>query len=153
DSAVLPSGKEVWIGQLAEKEKGLYAAMDAEWKYVYSAPDDAEYLIHRGEGEGPACDARECEDHVGEAGARGVLERLRGALQERLRRDGYTEPLAPGESHGWRRYPAPKLAWEPLDEMEDRSTVARGWQYARWNKGGELDRRVDPAKGAYGFGV
>ena len=150
--AALPSGHEVWVGQLAEKEKGLYAAMNGEWKYVYSAPDQREYLMYRGEGEGVERDVSECEDRAGEVGVSGVFERLRGALQERFRRDGYVEPLDEGEANGWRRYERPILAWEALDEMEDRSVVARGWQYARWNKGdGGYDLRLDPVKSRYRF--
>jgi hypothetical protein len=34
--------------------------------------------------------------------------------------------------------------------MEDRSTVTRGWQYARWNQGdGQWDRRRDATKSDY----
>src|SRR5688572_8416253 len=143
----LPAGQEVWTGQLAEKGRGLYAAIDVEWKYVYSAPDQKEYLMRRGEGEGVECDLSECADHADDQGVRGVLERLRGALQERFRRDGYLEPLDESERDGWRRFERPVLAWEALDEMEDRSTVGRGWQYARWNRGDvRYDRRLDPAK-------
>jgi len=154
EQGALPRGREVWVGQLAEKAKGLYAAMDAEWKYVYSAPDQREYLIHRGAGEGAACDQNECADHASATESRGMLERLRAALQGRLRSDGYFEPLDEGQVDGWRRYERPALAWEPLDEMEDRSTVARGWQYARWNRSGDqvaYDRRRTPGKSTYGF--
>jgi hypothetical protein len=148
----LPAGRDVWLGQLAEKEKGLYAAMDAEWKYVYSAPDQREYLIHRGAGEGPARDQSECAEHAEDLGTRGVRDRLRYALQERFRADGYLDPLDDTQPDGWRHFETPVLAWEALDEMEDRSTVARGWQYARWNKGDALwDRRVDSGKAAFRF--
>ena len=151
---VLPEGREVWVGQLAEKGKGLYAAIEAEWKYVYSAPDRREYLIYRGAGEGPDRDRSECADRAGDPGASGVLERLRGALQERFRGDGYRDPLDAAQRNGWRLYEQPKLAWEQLDEMEDRSTVARGWQYARWNRGdAAYDRRRDASKAGYGFAL
>jgi hypothetical protein len=153
------TGREVLFGQLAEGALGLYVAMDAEWKYVYSAPDDREYLLYRGPGEGPACDRNECHDRAGQPDdppARAALERLRTALIERFRRDGYEDPLDPSSSTGLRRYPRPALGWEPLDEMEDRSVVARGWQFARWNRlpphdGPVYDRRKDPAKAAYAF--
>jgi hypothetical protein len=40
--------------------------------------------------------------------------------------------------------------------MEDRSVVARGWQFAGWNRAApfetpEFDRRKDPAKAAFRF--
>ncbi len=66
------------------------------------------------------------------------------------------DPLDDREPNGWRRYEPPRLAWEPRDEMEDRSTVGRGWQYARWNRPPpyeRYDRRTDPSKTAYGFGI
>jgi arylsulfatase A-like enzyme len=149
-------GREVLVGQLAEKGRGLYAVIDREWKYVYSAPDDREYLLYRGQGEGPACDRNECEDHAADASAQAVLARLREALIERFRRDGYADPLDPADPAGLRRYPQPTLAWEPLDELEDRSVVARGWQYAAWNRRPpytvpRYDRRLDPRKSAYRF--
>jgi arylsulfatase A-like enzyme len=148
--------REFWFGQLAEKDKGLYCAMDGEWKYVYSAPDDREYLLHRGAGEGPTCDRNECTDYVQDPAAQEALERLRGALVERFRRDGYADPLDEHDPHGLRRFAAPQLPWKPLDEMEDRSVVGRGWQYARWNQlppfnVPEYDRRLDNAKSAYRF--
>ena len=152
EEAALPAGREVWVGQLAEKGKGLYAAIDAEWKYVYSAADRREYLMYHGTGEGPACDRSECQDHAADGAKRATLERLRGALQERFRADGYVDPLDPAEANGWRLYEQPKLAWEALDEMEDRSTVGRGWQYARWKRGdARFDGRLDGSKAVYRF--
>ena len=148
--------RDVWFGQLAEQVRGLYCAMDQEWKYVYSAPDDHEYLLHRGVGEGRVVDEQECHDHAADPAAQAHLERLREAIQERFRHDGYAAPLDDSETHGWRRHPAPEVPWEPLDEMVDRSVAGRGWQYARWNTKPpfdtpEWDRRLDPAKAAYRF--
>jgi arylsulfatase len=150
-------GREVVIGQLAERERGLYAVIEREWKYVYSAPDDREYLLFRGEGEGRACDENECADHAGEPGHRGTLERLRAALVERFERDGYADPLDPRDPAGLRRYPSPGVPWEALDEMEGRETVGRGWQYARWNRRPPydvppFDRRADRELAPY-FGA
>ncbi|MBI3972235.1 MAG: sulfatase-like hydrolase/transferase [Chloroflexi bacterium] len=149
-------GRDVLIGQLAEKGKGLYLAMDEQWKYVYSAPDDREYLLHRGGGEGPSCDRNEYDDHAADPAAQPILERLRAALVERFRRDGYADPLDDADPAGLRRFPGPQLPWEPLDEMEDRSVVARGWQYAAWNRNAPYDtaahdRRLHPAKAVYRF--
>ncbi|HEX2185480.1 MAG TPA: sulfatase-like hydrolase/transferase [Chloroflexota bacterium] len=151
-------GRAVLIGQLAEKGLGLYLAMDDAWKYIYSAPDDREYLMHRGPGEGRACDERECLDLAtsDDAAHRGALVRLREALLERFRRDGYHDPLDETDPAGLRRYPAPSLGWEALDELERRSVVARGWQFARWNRippydGPDYNRRLDPALADYTF--
>jgi len=96
-------GRQVQLGQLAEQARGLYCAMEQEWKYVYSAPDDREYLLHHGPGEGRACDANECADHAADPAAKLVLERLRAALIERFRRDGYLDPLDESDPRGLRR--------------------------------------------------
>jgi arylsulfatase A-like enzyme len=149
-------GRAIWTGQLAEQQRGLYAAMDQEWKYIYSAPDDREYLLRRGPGEGRDCDRNECVDHAADPAARPVLERLRAALVDRFRRDGYQSALDEQDPAGWRRYPAPHLPWTEFDELEQKSVVGRGWQYARWNTNPpydtpEHDRRLDPAKRGYQF--
>jgi hypothetical protein len=137
--------------------------MDDEWKYVYSAADDREYLMRRGPGEGPTCDRNECADYAADSAAQPALERATsgagGALVERFQRDGYLEPLDGADPGGLRRYPAPALPWEPLDELEDRSVVGRGWQYARWNRSASVaegpaaayDLRRDSTKTAYRF--
>ena len=153
-------GRPVLLGQLAEKQRALYAAVEAEWKYVYSAADDREYLLYRGAGEGPDCDRNECADYAADPasrpGAGAALERLRGALLDRFRRDGYADPLDEADPAGLRRYPRVTLPWEALDEMAARSTVARGWQYARWNRRAPYDappynRRADPELAPYAF--
>jgi choline-sulfatase len=146
-------GRDVLIGQLAEGRLGLYLAMDASWKYVYSAPDDRELLIHRGTGSGPETDWRECDDHA-TSSAPDAIEargRLRRAIQSRFASDGYILPLDPSEAHGWRRFPAPTVPWEEFDEIERISVVARGWQYARWNRGGPMDSRLAPELSGYRF--
>jgi arylsulfatase A-like enzyme len=145
-------GREVLLGQLARGELGLYAAIEAEWKYVYSTPDDREYLFFRGSGEGQECDARECVDHAhsNDPAARAAMDRLRAALVERFKRDGYAEALDETGAR-LRRYGKRAIPWEPLDEIELRSTVARGWQYARWNAGVASDLRQDPPRAAYRF--
>jgi arylsulfatase A-like enzyme len=146
-------GRDVLIGQLAEGKLGLYLAMDSAWKYVYSAPDDREFLIHRGTGVGPETDWQECDDHASSTAPDAVeaLGRLRHAIQTRFARDGYVIPLDPREAHGWRRFPRPARPWEEFDEMERISVVARGWQYARWNRGGPMDARTAPELSEYRF--
>ena len=38
-----------------------------------------------------------------------------------------------------------------LDEIERISVVARGWQYARWNRAGPTDSRFAPELSSYRF--
>jgi len=149
--------RDTLIGQLGEGPLGLYAAIDAEWKYVYSAPDDHEYLLHRGAGEGPDRDRSECADHAADPAAQPVLTRLRAALLDRFQSDGYETPLDPSDPNGLRRFPRRDVEWTEFDELEpDRAVVARGWQYARWNRrppydGPSHNLRADSAKSAYLF--
>gem|GEM_PF-4163921 len=146
-------GREVLIGQLAEGPLGLYLAMDPTWKYVYSAPDDREYLIRRGTHDGPEVDWNECDDFAtsDDHEASEALARLRSALVSRFGSDGYVTPLDASDRHGLRRFPAPSKPWAEFDEMERISVVARGWQYARWNRGAGQDPRAAPSLAAYRF--
>jgi arylsulfatase len=148
-------GRDILFGQLAEGRLGLYVAMDAAWKYVYSAPDDREYLIYRGTGSDAETDWRECDDHADSISmapeARDAQVRLRQAIQSRFAADRYDLPLDADQAHGWRRFPHPPRPWEEFDEIERISVVARGWQYARWNRGGPMDARTAPELADYRF--
>ena len=146
-------GREVLIGQFAEGPLGLYLAMNPTWKYVYSAPDDREYLIRRGTHDGPEVDWNECDDFATSDvhEAREALSSLRSALVSRFESDGYAMPLDASDRHGLRRFPAQLKPWAEFDEMERISVVARGWQYARWNRDATLNPRTASSLAAYRF--
>jgi len=86
------------IGQLSEKEKGLYMLASRDFKYVYSAADRTEWLFPRQSG------ALESANLAGHAAFEDVLKELRQTLIGRFRVDGYTTPL---EGDSWKLFPPP----------------------------------------------
>jgi hypothetical protein len=111
-------------------------ATDARWKYIYSAPDEREFLFDL------AADPDETEDVAtigiygpGVVGRRdappdvaarskertAARERLRSALFDRFRRDGYSAPL---DGDQWRRY---GRGADPVDPDEDRFGHGPAW--------------------------
>jgi choline-sulfatase len=129
-------GDRVILGQIQEAERASYMATDARWKYVYSAPDEREYLFDL------AADPDETEDVatigifgpgvVGRheapaqmaeqsAARTAARERLRGALRDRFRRDGYAAPF---DGDQWRRY---GRGADPIEADEDRFAHGPAW--------------------------
>jgi arylsulfatase len=111
------SVRDVLLGQFHVGAQALYCAMDASYKYVYSAADHRETMYEVG--------SDETRDLSSEPRHRGDLLRLRGALLRRFAEDGYHEPLSP---EGWRAYPAPPQA----PRGDDRRAEGRGRQYPEW---------------------
>jgi arylsulfatase A-like enzyme len=126
----------VVFGQIQQAERASYMATDARWKYIYSAPDEREFLFDL------AADPDETEDVAtigiygpGVVGRRdappdvaarsrertAARERLRSALFDRFRRDGYAVPL---DGDQWRRY---GRGADPVDPDEDRFGHGPAW--------------------------
>ncbi|HEX6971720.1 MAG TPA: sulfatase-like hydrolase/transferase [Limnochordia bacterium] len=105
-------GEALVLGQLDRRGRAVYMAFDGRWKYVYSAGDRREYLFDL------EADPQETMDHFERAPAEAA--RLRRALCERFRRDGYEEPFV-GEQ--WREFDVPPER-APDDD--------RIFQEARW---------------------
>ena len=85
----------VVLSQFSEGAFGLYMAASRDWKYIYSAPDEREWLF----------DLRRA-DHEAHDLARnpmfaGKLRELRGQLLGRLREDGYEQAL---EGDTWKKF-------------------------------------------------
>jgi hypothetical protein len=83
------------LGQFSQRSLGLYLAVEADWKYSYSAADRREWLFHL------ATDPREQHDRSGDPAASVHLRRLRGHLVGQFERDGYTAAVQDGT---WRGY-------------------------------------------------
>ncbi|HEY8742435.1 MAG TPA: hypothetical protein VIU62_05020, partial [Chloroflexota bacterium] len=124
------------LGQILDEANAGYMAMDRRWKYVYSALDEREYLFDlQSDPEetenvatrtvwGPGIVGRrdlppEAARHDAERTE--ARERLRGALIERFRRDGY---LAPLQGDQWRRY---GRGADPRDPDVDRFAHGPAW--------------------------
>lgn len=93
-------GREYIIGQLNHNELGVYFIFDGRYKYMYSVPDQKEYLLDT------KTDPEETRNHAIVDGGKPHLLRLRRALIERFKTDDYTLPL---EGNRWKEYPPAKL--------------------------------------------
>lgn len=115
DLAALLAGdvdREGVLCQYQQDDMGLYALITGEHKYVYSAPDNREWLFVRRAG------APEERSVAGNPAYAETLGALRGRLIERLRADGYERPL---DGDGWRvherrQVPADPDAWQLFQE-------------------------------------
>jgi arylsulfatase A-like enzyme len=108
------SEREYIIGQLNHKEHGVYFIFDGRYKYIYSVPDQKEYLIDT------RLDPTETRNHALVVGGKNELIRLRKVLIQQLKNDDYTLPL---EGNRWQEYPPAKLP---------PNTQAASNQDARW---------------------
>lgn len=93
------SHREYVISQLSQKEYGVYCIFDGRYKYIYSAPDQKEYLMDT------KIDHMEMRNHALLEG-KPYMERLRKTLIDHFKRDGYTQPL---DGNRWLEYPPAKL--------------------------------------------
>ncbi len=83
------------LSQFSEKAFGLYMAATRDWKYVYSAPDEREWLFDLRRA------AHEAHDLARNPMFADKLRELRGQLLARLREDGYGETL---DGDGWKTF-------------------------------------------------
>ena len=81
-----------------------YMALDERWKYVYSAPDNREFLFDRVE------DPRESRSRASIMQFAEVSGRLKARLMEHLRAGGETAGL---DGDDWKVFPAPKVDENP----------------------------------------
>ncbi len=109
------SGGRLILGQLSHGPRGTYMATDGRRKYIYSAPDDREFLFDL------EAEPREDRNLAGASRAQRDLAVLRGALLARFQADGYTEPQ---DGASWRRFSA-----EPDPERADDDRI---FQEAAW---------------------
>ena len=95
---------------------GLYMAVEEDWKYIFSAPDQKEYLFNR------ATDPQEHHNRTTDSSSADTLERLRIACQNWVSSTGQDDALS--EDGQWRKYPIKKLSDDPNDGL--------GFQDPRW---------------------
>jgi arylsulfatase len=122
DLADLAAGKvnrDAVLCQYQQNRLGLYGLITQEWKYIYSAPDNKEWLLQRVPGQ---MDTRNLAGHPA-YGA--LLTELRTRLIDWLRSDGYLDPL---DGNSWRLYP-----------RLDVPSTPDAWQL--YQEGGNVDDR------------
>lgn len=83
------------FSQFSQNELGLYMAANKDWKYVYSAADDKEWLYDL------VNDPLEIENLFGEPDYAAQAALLKNACIRRFQIDGYTEPL---EGDDWKAF-------------------------------------------------
>ncbi|RME72119.1 MAG: hypothetical protein D6781_02845 [Verrucomicrobia bacterium] len=89
------------FSQFSQNQLGLYMVANSEWKYIYSAADNKEWLYHGG------------FENINLAGVdqyEPVKKQMKGRLIERFRTNGYELPL---DGDDWARFPSPEL---PADQ-------------------------------------
>ncbi|NJN84978.1 MAG: hypothetical protein HC802_23615, partial [Caldilineaceae bacterium] len=89
--------------QFQQGRYGEYMTTDSRWKYVYSAPDDREWLFDR------VADPRETRNLARNPMYVAPLAELRRRSIERFQRDGYAMAV---DGEDWRRYPPSQLPVE-----------------------------------------
>lgn len=91
--------------QFSQNQLGLYMITNEDWKYIFSAPDDREWLYQT-----------DCENvNLAENPAyRDTVTRLRARAIERFRADGYETPL---QGDNWVRFPKMNLSAQPHDGL------------------------------------
>ena len=97
-------GDRTVYSQFQHGALGVYMAVNARWKYFYSAPDRKEFLMDRRE------DPEEMRNRAGLAFNEGALQEMRSALFDTYRGQGYDDPLA---GDAWRQYPQPQMPEDP----------------------------------------
>lgn len=99
------SDREMVFSQHHSGRRATYMAVSEDWKYFYSAGDDAEFLFDRRR------DPQETRNRAGVPFAREAGQQMRRALMECLRAGGETEGLAEGDQ--WRRFPPVQMPRNP----------------------------------------
>ena len=100
--------QHVWHPRDANAEQraamATYMAVSQSWKYVYSAPDDREFLFDR------VTDPHETRNRAGISFCRPALSAMRSALIAHLREGGETAGL---DGDAWRHFPRQEMSPDP----------------------------------------
>jgi hypothetical protein len=79
--------------QFSQNQLGLYMVANKDWKYIYSAPDDKEWLYKDG------CESLNLATDPAYAA---ILAKLKTLAIDRFKKDGYTLPI---DGDDWARFP------------------------------------------------
>lgn len=96
----LPDGERIVYSQFSQGATGLYMAVSARWKYVYSAGDDQEFFFDRQK------DPRETCNLASVAESQAAKSALKMQMLAQLAATGRTEAfVGEGNNVDWKRYP------------------------------------------------
>lgn len=116
------------LSQFQAGPLGVYMIVSRTHKYIYSAPDQKEWLFDA------LADPRESRNIAENPLHAGALRALRARLTARFREDNYTDPLNGAK---WRHYPRPRFPVTPeggvlfQDPHNTAERVASLGEYAR----------------------
>ncbi|MBD5780035.1 sulfatase-like hydrolase/transferase [Pelagicoccus sp. NFK12] len=120
--------------QFSQNQLGLYMVANKDWKYIYSAPDDKEWLYK---------DGCESVNLANDSDYADVLASVRQLAIDRFKKDGYDQAI---EGDDWARFPKAEFPSDPNDGLlfQDPPTLqpsigALGPDYAR----NEIDKSRD----------
>lgn len=91
--------------QFSQNQLGLYMVANKDWKYIYSAADDKEWLYKDGD---------ETINLSGDPAHKAVLEKLKKLAIDRFKKDGYDLPI---EGDDWARFPNAEFPADPEDGL------------------------------------
>jgi arylsulfatase A-like enzyme len=106
DLAALSAGqvrREGIVSQFDEGTLGLYSLIREDYKYIYSAPDQREWLFDRRH-------RPEERSLIGVPGYEAVVQQMRRDLIARLHRDGHDAPL---DGEAWKACPKQQIPADP----------------------------------------
>lgn len=92
------------FGQYHRNEYGVYMAVTEKYKYIYSAPDNKEWLFDL------AADAEETRNRAHNPMYTHVVEDMKKRVIEYFKKDGYLTPI---EGDDWKRHPVQQLLQDP----------------------------------------
>jgi arylsulfatase len=91
-------------GQYRSNESGVYMAVTENYKYIYSAPDNKEWLYDF------RTDPQETRNRAYNPLYRHIIEAMKKDLIQYFKGEGYTAPL---EGNDWKRYPPREMSKDP----------------------------------------
>ena len=94
-------------GQYEEQGYASYMALTKEYKYIYSAPDQQEYLFDR------TNDPEETRNKAGNPLYQEKTREMRSQILQHFRDEGYLLPLDPLDGNSWRVYPKKDMPADP----------------------------------------
>ncbi len=98
------SKRDVVYGQFQRHGLASYMAINENYKYIYSAPDDKELLFNQ------RTDPEETRNIAGNSLYLKKTEEMRGKLIDFLKAEGYLDPI---QDNGWKKYSKREIPQDP----------------------------------------
>lgn len=108
------------FGQYHRNEYGVYMAVTEKYKYIYSAPDNKEWLFDR------TIDPEETRNRANNPMYTHAADDMRSRVICYLKKDGYTSPI---DGDHWKDTPVQQLSQDPDDSLPDIPGYEREFNY------------------------